>query len=46
MDDGRGGRGGAQRARRSKAVGWGVCVPQPSPDQAGSGWGTRAAAVS
>jgi hypothetical protein len=45
LDDGRGGRGGAQRTRR-KARGDEVYVPHPSPDQAGSGWGTRRFEVS
>jgi len=38
--DGRGGRGGARRTRRKARGGKGV-RSQPSPDQAGSGWGTR-----
>jgi hypothetical protein len=35
--------GGVGRTDNGKATRGGerVCVPQPSPDQAGSGWGTR-----
>jgi hypothetical protein len=28
---------GAEDAEKAEASGWRVCVPQPSPDQAGSG---------
>jgi hypothetical protein len=33
---------GGEEQATATAAGWRVYVPQPSPDQAGSGWGTGA----